>query len=199
MDDGRTCVLLGSGVRDHQGVEPVRGAVPAEIVSYMLPEVVGQCTFPGDWESRGPEALRALLLHAARHVLSGQVPPFDGPRGPQVRDLVIRAATMPAARLRALAAADAPLHRARAVVTALLVGDPRRAHAVARLPRYLEHAASVVLAREDHDGRAQLTPREVADAVLSAATALVACDRPGLHTHTRAAVAYRALVAPFVQ
>jgi hypothetical protein len=102
-------------------------------------------TLPGDWASRDADELRDLLAHAARHALSGAVPPFEGPHGAAIRDLVIRAAAMRPARLLALARADVPRHEARAVVAALLRGDPRQTHAAARLPRYLERAAAAVL------------------------------------------------------
>jgi hypothetical protein len=206
MPDGRTCVLHGTGIRDYEdgGVPP--GVAAPELVQYMLPGLAGQLTLPGDWPAREADALRDLVAHGARHALSGAVPPFDGPQGTAIRDLVIRAAATPRARLRALVLADDARDPARAMVAALLRGDPRRTHAAARLPRYLERAAAVVLAYDDGgDGgdapgdADRPTPREVADAVLSAATALLVCDRPGQHLHSRQAVAYRALVMPFVQ
>jgi hypothetical protein len=204
MPDGRTCVLHGTGIRDYEDGDVPLGAAAPELVQYVLPGLAGQLTLPGDWPAREADALRDLVAHGARHALSGAVPPFDGPQGAAVRDLVIRAAGMRPARLRALVLADEPRDQARAMVTALLRGDPRRTHAAARLPRYLEQAAAVVLAYDDVAGHAsgdaeRPTPRQVADAVLSAATALLVCDRPGLHLHSRQAVAYRALVMPFVQ
>jgi hypothetical protein len=203
--DGRTCVLHGTGIRDHAADDGSSGGVPPELVDYMVRGLSGRCTLPGDWAARDADELRDLVEDGARHSLSGAVPPFDGPHGAAIRDLVIRAARMPAGRLRELAAADVGRHTDRATITWLVNADPGRTHAARRLPRYLEDAASTVLAYETDDTGAadgaaagdRPTARQVAHAIRSAATALLVCDRPSLHGHSTLATAYRALVTPF--
>ncbi|MGZ8376045.1 MAG: hypothetical protein ACXWZS_05405 [Gemmatirosa sp.] len=199
--DGRTCVLHGTGIRDYAGGDLPAGESRPEIVEYLVRGLSGRCTLPGDWATRDGDALRDLVEEAARHSLSGAVPPFDGPRGDAIRDLVIRAAEMPAAQLRALADADVGRHTDRATIRWLVDADPGRAHAARRLPRYLEEAARVVLAhdapRDGELGGDRPTPRQVAAAIGSAATALLVCERPKAHGHSTLAHAYHALVTPF--
>lgn len=198
--DGRTCVLHGTGIRDHAAHDGPPGVAPPEVVEYMTSGLAGRCTLPGDWATREADALRDLVEDAARHSISGAVPPFDGPSGAAIRDLVIRAAEMPAGRLREIAAADVGRHVDRATITWLVNANPGRAHAARRLPRYLEESARTVLAHDAPAGGAiddRPTPRQVAAAIRSAATALLVCERPGRHGHSTLASAYRALVTPF--
>jgi hypothetical protein len=194
---GRWCLLHGTGIRGDTPDDALAEAGSPEVVEYTLHDVSGRCVLPGDWATRTPDDLGALVEDACRYTLAGAVAPFDGQNGRAIRDLVIRAARMPFARLRELAALSATRHAEQRSVTWLLNGNPGRAYEARRLPRYLEAAAGVVLADAADPQGDGPSPADVAAAIGPAATALLVCDPPGRHDHSSLAVAYRALVTPF--
>ena len=199
--DGRWCVLHGTGIRARPSGDASADANRPEVVEFMLADVSGRCVLPGDWATREAGELAALVEEAARYAITGDVAPCDGRHGQAIRDLVIRAARMPFARLRELARVGATHHAEQRVVSRRLDADAGLAYEARHLPRYLEAAARVVLA--DDDGRADAragassSSADVAEAIGPAAAALLVCDRPRPHDQSSLAGAYRALVAPF--
>jgi hypothetical protein len=195
--DGRWCVLHGTGIRARPSGDASADAARPEIVEFMLADVSGRCVLPGDWATREPDDLAALVEEAARYAITGDVVPFDGQHGQAIRDLVIRAARMPFARLRELARVGATHRVEQRVVTRRLDADAGLAYEARHLPRYLEAAARVVLADDDDRDGAAASAADVAGAIGPAAAALLVCDRPRPHDQSSLAGAYRALVAPF--